>query len=74
MTTSSHTASSLSYYFEQRGYLHYFNGSQWVEASGWFMVSPHDNTVVRRKIGGRNRYQFTKEENVAAFYKDDNAR
>jgi hypothetical protein len=55
-------------HIETRGTLCYMNSDfapKWVE--GWFMLSLDGRTVIRRKVGGRNRYQFCSVVNVLGF-------
>ena len=72
-TTQTHTKGQLLHH-QQRGYLHYWNGTEVVEKSGWFWLSLDRRTVIRRKIGGRNCYAFAMTENALGFYPDKNAR
>ncbi len=59
---------------QQRGYLEYESGDGvFLFCSGWFWLSLDGRTVIRRKIGGRNCYQFAKAE-TATFYKNENAK
>lgn len=53
--------------YEQRGTLIHFVPTtyQFKIVTGWFHVQ--GNTVVRRKIGGRNTYNFCQLENVDSF-------
>jgi hypothetical protein len=53
--------------FEQRGYLTYMrpNYSFATDMAGWYRVE--GNTVVRRKIGGRNWSAFCPVESVESF-------
>jgi hypothetical protein len=51
----------------QRGSLIYMvDAPTWEKVEGWFYL--HGNTVVRRKIGGRNTYAFCEEAAVLDFY------
>jgi hypothetical protein len=50
---------------EQRGTLAYSWRGMVCYAQGWFYL--HGNTVVMRKVGGRNRFMFCSEESVLDF-------
>lgn len=55
-------------YIETRGTLCYMTSDyapKWVE--GWFMLSLDGQTVIRRKIRGRNRYRFASIVDVLSF-------
>ena len=53
---------------ERRGYLTYTNPyGEMVTESGWFMISIDGRSVVRRKVGGRNRSVYCSLASVIAF-------
>jgi hypothetical protein len=53
---------------ERRGYISYINPSgEMVTDAGWFMLSLDGRSVVRRKVGGRNRSVYCSLASVIAF-------
>lgn len=61
--------------YPQRGYItrHTWSGTIETE-SGWFTLGFDNQTICRRKVGGRNTYQYTNIQRVIAFTIDPNAK
>ena len=53
--------------YEQRGKLTYVkpDGMQFRDSEGWFYID--GSTVVKRKVGGRNRFAFCSVKSVYDF-------
>ena len=66
--TSRYVGHGLSTYAEQRGVL-YTCDSDGTERSmeGWFMLTEDGQSVLARKIGGRNRFHKGRERDITRF-------
>lgn len=57
----------------QRGWVTYvqcYTTYKTERVDGWFSVGPNNQTIYRRKIGGRNVYQFSHISRVISFQPD----
>lgn len=63
-------------YVEQRGWLTVWNYSRTatVTLAGWFMLGNDGFGVVRRRVGGRNRWSYTNLDWVVDFRPDPAAK